>query len=753
MHVGQVAEVAVRQRRALVPDVADAESQPDVRVAEAFDVAIERHVPGRHRRQPPQGAVAQRQPLVIDLADFRSREADAERILAPRQREAVLLLLVAVVLHQIGEAPHRDARRNGAVALRRHELAGGAASILRQFVQERRGVVEAEPSEIRFQPIANRQVVALDGADVQVLVAVVDLLDFSGRADARRGVDGGDLLVDVGQAHHRRIASQGAAVSATMLQTVQQVQHRVVFFPKQADGLGLLDRPVVECDGEVLARLDDDAEGVVVGLLRHQIHAALRRALHGVAAVDDLLFRIAAVLGRVLAGPVRARVLPRHDGLVHRHEVRHPERLRPGAAQQDLLERSPAGGDLAHDGVAHVREALVARRQLHVEGLEEGRLQLHEHRRDVAAAAVVRRRAGVHDVRHEGERVALEVREDDGAIQARIAIVLEGFAPVLDAGDQASRPRWQREHFVVADFEVREKERRFVVAPHLDQGALQVAVHPAAEWVVRGWSRIRQCLHHEIVGDAIAGHVAALGLGVEHRAFPEPVGAATQPLQQPIGTAGDVHDARNLGEAVVVDFDFQAFVRHALGQVRQAVWRTDWAEGVVVVLRRHAQLHRSERRRRMAPGVVVRVVVHHLGEALDGVAGGVENMAEVAEHGVARELAGDVAVRIEVVALGALAVDGAADVFVQVPLAARVADGKHLELARAIGIDVAQAGAGGVGDQVELAVEGMGAVVAEIGVSLPRASFGDAIAEVRVGPARVLLRIHAVAGEERAVDA
>ena len=347
----------------------------------------------------------------------------------------------------------------------------------------------------------------------------------------------------------------------------------------------------------------------------------------------------------------------------------------------------------------------------------------------------------------------MEVREDDGAIQARIAIVLEGFAPVLDAGDQASRPRWQREHFVVADFEVREKERRFVVAPHLDQGALQIAVHPAAEWVVRGWSRIRQCLHHEIVGDAIAGDVAALGLGVEHRALPEPFASAAQPLQQPIGTAGHVHDARNLGEAVVVDFDFQAFVRHALGQVRQAVGRTDWAEGVVVVLRRHAQLHRRERRRRMAPGVVVRVVVHHLREALDGVAGGVENMAEVAEHGVARELAGDVAVRVEVVALGALAVDGAADVFVQVPLAARVADGKHLELARAIGIDVAQAGAGGVGDQVELAVEGMGAVVAEIGVSLPRASFGDAIAEVRVGPARVLLRVHAVAGEERAVDA
>ena len=498
----------------------------------------------------------------------------------------VLLLLVAGALHQILEAPHRYFGGNAASILGRQQRRRGAARRLLVGAQERCQVAEPELAHRGIHRVQHGGVEAGESARIQIGVLIVDAADVRCRAKAGGLPDRRNLRFHFPAfAHHGWAAGGSAAIAAAMLETRQQIGHGVVFLAQQADGVVLLDAPIVECEGEAFARLEHEAHRAIAGLLGLQVRAALGGALQRIPAVDHVLAGVAAVVGGVDAGVIVAGVLAGNDALVHRHQVRRPKRLRPRCAEVQRVRYPPAAGQLAHHRVADVREVLVAGRGLHIDALEQRDLELAKQRRHVAAAAVVWRRAGVDDIGHEREGVAFVVDESDGAVQARVAVVLERFAPVLQTGNEAHGAGGHHEQIAPVDFEVGEEQFHFAVAAHIHQRSLQIAVRAAAERVVGRRRRIGQRLGHQRVGDAIPGHVFPRCAREQCRRLPVPgAAAAAETLQQPKDSAVVIHHARYFREAIVVDQDVQSFVRHTSNQVRrQPVGGSHRAEWIVVV--------------------------------------------------------------------------------------------------------------------------------------------------------------------------
>ena len=597
-----------------------------------------------------------------------------------------------------------------------------------------------------------RGVEAREGARVQVGIAIVDANDIANRAKACCLPDRDDIFIHFCIPHHCRIALQSGAIAAAVFKAPHEVEHGVVFLAEQADRVVFHDPPIVEREGEARHWLDDDADRAVVRTLGRQVGTALRRALNRVAAFDGVLIWIAAVLRCIDAGVVVADVLPRHDGLVDRDQIRCAERFGPRGADEQGLYRTPSRGQLAHDGVAHVREVLVTGGGLDVQPFEHGDVELAEQGRHPPAAAVVGRRAGVHHVRDVGIGDAAGGGERDRAVEARIAVVVERLATQLHAGDEANGAGGQREQVATVELEIREQEFHLVVAHHVHQGAFDVRVDAAAKRVVRRRRRVRQRLRHQVVGNPVAREVLAGGAGIQRCDLPVPrAAAAAESLQEPIHVAIVLDLPRHLGVAVVVDQKVQPFGRDIRDHVRrQAIGRTDRAERVVVVLLVERKPRNRKRVRRMPRHAGVCGIEHQLGKALGAAR---QLVIQKREQRRPPQLRREIAQRVQVVAFGALAVDGAADAAVDLPLAALVAGGKHLELAGAVGKRVAQSGAARVRHQIELAVAGVCAGVAEVVVAGPRRTVADERAQVAVGPARILLRVDALPRLHAAHDA
>ena len=360
----------------------------------------------------------------------------------------------------------------------------------------------------------------------------------------------------------------------------------MVFAAQQANGVFLFDAPVVQRERKRFANIHHEANGCIVGTLGLQIRTSLGRALQAVAAIERVFVRIAAVLRRVPADVIGAGDLAGDDGLVHGDEVGRPERLRPRATHHQPIRHAPTAGELADHGAADVGKVLVAGGGLHVHVVEQGYLELGESRGDATAALVVRGWTGVDHVRDEWEGVAFVVHEEDRAVQARIAIVIERLAAELQAADESHRAGGHSEQVVAKELDVRQEQFHFVVSVDVYEGALDVGVHAAAERVVGCGGRIRQRLRHQRVGNAVAGDVLSRRPREQHRRLPIPnVAAAAEPLQQAPHRALVVYHARDFREAVVVDQEVQPFFGHVGNHaVRQAVRGADAAEGVVVVV-------------------------------------------------------------------------------------------------------------------------------------------------------------------------
>jgi len=152
----------------------------------------------------------------------------------------------------------------------------------------------------------------------------------------------------------------------------------VVFLTKQTNRIFLLDRPVVDCEHQVLDRLDDKTYRKILGLLRTQLPATLRDTLRRISAVERVLIWVAAIIGSVGASPVSTGVLSCDDFLIDGYEVRRAETLGPRGPEQQRLKDLPAKGNLWHCRVAYIREVLEADSELHIKVLKNRQCELTE---------------------------------------------------------------------------------------------------------------------------------------------------------------------------------------------------------------------------------------------------------------------------------------------------------------------------------------------------------------------------------------
>ncbi len=131
-----------------------------------------------------------------------------------------------------------------------------------------------------------------------------------------------------------------------------------------------------------------------------QIAATLGCALNGIAAVQCVFVGINEKASVVIKG-----VGACYASFVDCDQVRRTKRLRPRAADQDLLDRAIAKAELANRGIADIGEVFIAHGQLHIEIVQNGNAELEERGRDVAVAFTVRGWRGVRNVRNEWESV------------------------------------------------------------------------------------------------------------------------------------------------------------------------------------------------------------------------------------------------------------------------------------------------------------------------------------------------------------
>jgi len=141
--------------------------------------------------------------------------------------------------------------------------------------------------------------------------------------DSQLTGEGGDFIASGGHSYDRIVCLQGRTVAGAMLEPSQQVQDGVVLLAEQPDRVLLLDTPEIHREGQVVERLQHEADRVVLRGFRHQVLASLGEPERRVAAVQ----LNAADVFRILTRLVGSRIGTRNKTFVDRHEIRGAETL------------------------------------------------------------------------------------------------------------------------------------------------------------------------------------------------------------------------------------------------------------------------------------------------------------------------------------------------------------------------------------------------------------------------------------------
>ena len=135
----------------------------------------------------------------------------------------MLRFLVAGVLHQVLEAPHRKRLWDATGGPGGSQSAGGTARLLLVISQERRQIAESELAPTGIDRVQDGGVEAGHGARIQVGVAVRNHPYLAGRTKARRHIDGRFCFVDFGHAVDVGMRLHGATVAGARVEPRQKV--------------------------------------------------------------------------------------------------------------------------------------------------------------------------------------------------------------------------------------------------------------------------------------------------------------------------------------------------------------------------------------------------------------------------------------------------------------------------------------------------------------------------------------------------
>ena len=363
----------------------------------------------------------------------------------------------------------------------------------------------------------------------------------------------------------------------------------MILFAEQTDGVFLLDFPVVDTESEIIERLEYEADREVLRLFRLKLIATLGQTQRAFAAgrcADTRFF------GGVLTDVVRPRIGARNNRLVHGDEVRDAEALRPRCTQQQVVERSPAKRDLADGGITEVGEVFVTTSQLHVEVLQHRQRELGEHGVRATITRAVRCRRGVHHVGDERIGITTCSGEANGAVEARIAIIDEGFFASFETHHHAGLAARQIKEIVAGELGIEHRELGLGETRDIDERPRDVGIDATAEGVIRSGRRIVERFLHQSIADAVVRHVVVGRLVPSDRGFPVPrTDFTAEALHDTEHVAVVVDGAISFRPAVVVHQQRNARTGHTRNhRRRQTVWRAAGAERVVVVLRADDQV-------------------------------------------------------------------------------------------------------------------------------------------------------------------